>query len=142
MEKAKNGGRRSMWIVLYAIASWAEIVVTSSMFSLNDDYLNTQFFGMCVGITLELVNVRDHGTILERYKKSDVMILRCRSLLRILVNETRPSERLESKSMKYKLPCSKNLIRAACSHDGIVSHFQIAILIGWQRVRGENVTDR
>jgi hypothetical protein len=124
--------------------SWTEIVVTSFMFSFNDDYLNAQFVGMRVGITLELVNVRDHGTILERYKKSDVVVLRCRSLLslRIPVNETRPSERLESKSMKHKSLCSKNLTRAVCSHDGIVSHFQIDNLIGWQRVRGENVADR
>ncbi len=124
--------------------SLTEIVVTSLKFNSNDDHLNAQYVGLRVVITSELVYVRDHGTIPERYTKSDVVVLRCCSLLslRIPDNETRPSERLESKSMKHKSLCSKNLTRSVCSHDGIVPHFQIDNLIGWQKVRGENVADR
>jgi hypothetical protein len=120
------------------------VVVTILMFNSNDDHLNAQYVSLRVGITLELAYVRDHGTILERYMKFDVVVLQCRSLpsLRILNNETRPSERLESKSMKHEARCSKNLTRSVCSHDGIVPHFQIDKLIGWQRVRGGNVEDR
>jgi hypothetical protein len=120
------------------------VVVTILMCNSNDDHLNAQYVGLCVGITLELAYVCDHGIFLESYMKFDVVLLRWRSLpgLRIPVNETRPNERLESKSMKHVARCSKNLTRLVCSHDGIVPHFQTDTLVGWQRVRGGNAADR